>query len=122
MKSPNIRSYTVYIYGSGQPYKYNKCRVQGQPFLDERVSFRGTACNKDIGGACYMEIGGVRYIDIGGACYKDIVGACYMDIVGACYKDIGGACYKDIGGACYMDIVGAKNTGKKAFREGASAP
>jgi len=23
-KSPNIRSYTVYIYGSGQPYAYTK--------------------------------------------------------------------------------------------------
>jgi hypothetical protein len=30
-RSPNIRSYTVHIYGSGQPYKFetvqNKCDV-----------------------------------------------------------------------------------------------
>jgi hypothetical protein len=30
--SPNIRSYTVYIYGSGQPYVYNYASIYRAPF------------------------------------------------------------------------------------------
>ena len=30
-KSPNIRSYTVYIYGSGQPYLFSYCVRQDKP-------------------------------------------------------------------------------------------
>ena len=32
-KSPNIRSYTLYIYGSGQPYKCAEPATEGRGFI-----------------------------------------------------------------------------------------